>query len=131
MKLIFCSFPLFNEILPSLDSEGMSLLHTMIGKNDYSTKSVAYIAGSNAKNTLLGAVIFSHTGDTGAIHTLCVRDGVQKKGLGTRLVDSVKAGCATVTVNGIHTALDFYKKLGFVPVDKDNPGPVIPLVWHR
>ena len=59
MNLIFTSFPLFKDTLPLLDSEGMSLLYAMMGKNDYTDKEVAYLKGTTAANTLFAAVIFS------------------------------------------------------------------------
>lgn len=130
MNLIFTSFPLFKDTLPLLDSEGMSLLYAMMGKNDYTGKAVAYLKGTTAANTLFAAVIFSSKDREGAIHTLCVREDSRGKGLGTRLVEAVKAGCDTVRVNGIRTALGFYRKLGFIPVDSEE-GQVIPLIWHR
>lgn len=108
----------------------MSMLHSMIAKNDYTGKTVAYIPGVNSENALLGVVIFSSKDKKATIHTLCVRDCVKHRGIGTKLVDTVKAGNDFVSVNGIRGALGFYIKNGFIPKD-DILDLVVHLEWNR
>lgn len=130
MKIFITSFDNFSKLLPTMDSNEMSMLHSMIAKNDYTGKTVAYIPGVNSENALLGVVIFSSKDKKATIHTLCVRDCVKHRGIGTKLVDTVKAGNDFVSVNGIRDALGFYIKNGFIPKD-DILDLVVHLEWNR